>query len=82
MAHPGHRPQRPVTLSDHLHIGSQVDDVGEAVAVDERAHGLDGEVLQVVRTQQPVRLDDIARLGGQPTEVAHVDDPRELDPVR
>ena len=72
------RLQRSRALEGELDVAAQVDDVGDAELLERLDVGL-GEVLEVVRPQQPTG-GDLAAVGGrQAADVPHVDDAVELD---
>jgi len=63
-----------------LDVAAQVDDVGDADALDEVVDVCVGEVLEVVGPQQPAG-GDVATVGGrQAPDITHVDDAVEVDP--
>ena len=62
-------------------IRAQVDDVGDPEIVDEPRLGVGGQVLQVVRTQQPTGSDHRAVECGQSTDITQIGQAREADPA-
>ena len=64
-----------------LDVGAQVNDVGDPQLVDEAADRGVGQLLQVVRADQSARCDRPAVKRRHPADVAHIDDPFEVDPL-
>ena len=73
--------ERSVPFFGHLDVGAQVDDVGEAVFLEQCPDRAGRQVLQVVGPQQAAVADDVSALGRQAAEVSHVDDAAQVDPA-
>src|SRR3546814_7254955 len=73
--------QRSRSLRLDLVVTAEIDDVGEPQFLDQVLDRRRREVLQVVGAEQPARAERAAVRGRQTAQVAHVDDPVQVEPV-